>query len=66
MDQCLVLAQFLEQAAAVRHILWRWNRDWRHRRLMTGEHLSGLVNAAITAGLRIHMQPIEQRIVGPF
>ena len=64
-SQFIAQAQFVEEASAVRHVFRRWNRGWPDRYVVTGEHLAGLVIEPVAGGLRIRMQGIQQRIVGP-
>ena len=64
-SQCLAQPQLLEQAAAAGQILLHRQRRGSHRHGIAGEHLAGPVIVAITAGLRIRLQRLQQRVVGP-
>ena len=63
--QSLAQAQLIKESAAMGQVLRRWQRRGCYRHVMAGEHLAGLVIVAIGAGLRIRLQGIQQRIVGP-
>ena len=61
----LAQAKLLKQAAAVRHELRRRERRGGHRHVVPREHLAGPVIVAIPCGLRIGLQRLQQRIIGP-
>ena len=65
MGQGLTQPQLLEKGTAMGHKLWSWQRRGGHRHVVTREDLAGLVVAAITAGLGIWLQRLEQGIVSP-